>query len=371
MIMNNKFYANDVKFTFDDVMIVPKFSQVASRSESILDTATKMGRNSFKIPLIASNMDTITDTKMAITMAKLGGLGIIHRYMSVEATQERLDTWQIEGLWSAGHPLALSVGSIDNILERARINTILRNSKRSWSDDQIILCVDLAHGDSQHMINSINAIRKEYGFLGTIIAGNTATFAGTSRLLNAGADIVRVGIGGGSACTTRQKTGCGIPQLSSVLDSTEAGPIISDGGHRIPGDVAKAFAAGAQFVMLGGMLAGTDGTPAWDKAMAYHQQALQYGIAKDLPEVPYRGMASKEAKLAFSGTDKNAEGASFRARIQPKNSTQDVIENIMEGVRSAMSYVNATTITEFGDRAQFVRVTPTTLHENLPHFGLK
>lgn len=369
--MRSKFYSQEIKFTFDDVMIVPAYSEVPSRSDSFVNTSVKMGKNSFRIPLIASNMDTITDIKMAAEMAALGGLGIIHRYMSVEDTRKRLIEWSQRGEWARGNPLALSVGSVDNEMERKRLDVILRDAKRFWNDDEIILCIDLAHGDSKHMVKSVAAIRGDYKFSGTLIAGNTATVEGTARLLEAGADIIRVGVGGGSACTTRQKTGCGVPQLSSVLDSAVAGPVISDGGHRIPSDVAKAIAAGADFIMLGGMLAGTDCTPHWDEAMAHHQKSLQFGGVTELPEVSYRGMASKEAREAFSGIGKNAEGAAFRTKIKPEGSTKEVVDHIMEGVRSAMSYVNSVTIPEFKERSQFIRVTPTTVQENIPHFGLK
>lgn len=369
--MRSKFYSQDIKFTFDDVMIVPAYSEVPSRSDAHIDTSVKMGKNTFRIPVIASNMDTVTDIKMAAQMAALGGLGIIHRYMSVEDTKSRIIEWSQRGEFARGNPLALSVGSIDNEMERKRLDAILRDTKRFWNDEQIILCVDLAHGHSKHMIKSVSAIRSEYKFTGTLIAGNTATAEGTDSLMRAGADIVRVGVGGGSACTTRQKTGCGVPQLSSVLDSAATGNVISDGGHRIPADIAKAIAAGAQFVMLGGMLAGTDCTPHWDEAMAHHQKSLQFGSAGDLPEVSYRGMASKEAREAFSGIGKNAEGAAFRTKIKPEGSTKEVVDHIMEGVRSAMSYVNAVTIPEFMEKAQFIRVTPTTIQENVPHFGLK
>lgn len=369
--MNSRFYSEDIKFTFDDVMLVPERSDIPSRSDAHIDTSIKMGKNTFKIPLITSNMDTITDIKMAIKMAELGGLGIIHRYMSVADTSQRIYKWSSLDNFKKGWPLALSVGSIDNEMEKQRLDAILRDQNRYWADDQIILCIDLAHGDSRHMMRSIAAIRDEYKFTGTLIAGNTATIEGTQRLLSAGADIIRVGIGGGSACTTRQKTGCGIPQLSSVMDSAKAGSIISDGGHRIPADVAKAIAGGADFVMVGGMMAGTDCTPHWDEAMAHHNKSLQFGGPNELPEVSYRGMASKEAREAFSGIGKNAEGASFRTKIKPPNSTHETVEYIMEGVRSAMSYTNNTNIKDFQTRSKFIRVTPTTIQENIPHFGIK
>lgn len=365
----SKFYSNEIKFTFDDVSIVPAYSEVESRSEYHLDTSVKMGVNTFKLPIIASNMDTITDIKMAKKMAELGGLGIIHRYMSVEDTKERLRLWGELGMWEAKHPIALSVGSSKNAVEKERIDAILMDPNRCWDDNEVILCVDLAHGDSKHMVDSIVSLRKDYKFGGTIIAGNTATASGTGRLREAGADVVRVGIGGGSACTTRQKTGCGIPQLSSVLDCAASATIISDGGHRIPADIGKALVAGASFVMLGGMLAGTDCTPHWDEAMAHHAKSLKFGHTDELPEVSYRGMASKEAREAFSGVSKNAEGASFRTKIKPEGSTEDVVRVIMEGIYSTMSYTGCTTIEELFEKAKFARVTSSTVGENIPHFG--
>ena len=370
--MKDKFYSLEEKFTFDDVLIVPVHSEVPSRSEEIIDTSVTIGTHKFKVPVISSNMDTITDIKMAHKMAQLGGLGLIHRYMSVKETQDKIDAWEWgggTGGFPTGNPLGLSVGSIDNKLERERLDLILRNPKRSYDDSQIILCADLAHGDSLHMIKTIKAIRKEYGFKGLLIAGNTATYEGTARLLEAGADLIRVGVGPGSACTTRKKTGVGFPQLSCVYECAKAGPVIADGGIRGPDDSNKAIAAGALFVMIGGMLAGTDCTPHWDEAHAHHLKSLAFGGNAELPEVTYRGMASKEAREAFSGIGKNAEGMAFKVKIRPEGSTEEVIKYLAEGLRSGMSYVNATTMKAYEQNAKFIRITSTTVQENVPHFS--
>lgn len=361
--------------TFDDVLLVPQYSHLLSRSEA--DLSWDLGQFKFSTPVIAANMDSVCGEKMMKKMAELGGLGIHHRRCSIN------DYYVISPWWRYKQgqlypdvtddrrgPLALSVGTLQN--DKKRIDWCID------PDNCDIICVDIAHGDSVHMLDTLRYIRDKE-FTGPIIAGNVCTPEATRFLLEHGATIVKVGVGPGSVCTTRTKTGCGYPQLSAIANCAEAGPVIADGGIRTPGDAAKALAAGAAAVMIGGMLAGTDCVPGWNEA----QQRLQ-DLYKEYPTGPdrhlagidvipsariaYRGMASKESQKDFGQEGINAEGVSKTVECKPSGSTEDVIMDLAEGIRSAMSYSGASTLQEFQKKAQFVRVTVTTQAENHPHF---
>lgn len=335
-----------VRLSYDDVLIVPTYSKIKSRSTDI-DLSTKVGSEVLKTPVISSNMDTITGSKMARYMSSVGGMGLLHR--GSKFPRELLEIWKKEWDFSLGK-ISLSVGSTNKELEQKRIYELMD----IFADeiDDVTICVDLAHGDSENMLSTLKFIR-DRGFGGTIIAGAVCTPEACYRLENAGADIVRVGIGPGSACSTRIKTGCGYPQLSAVYECAQSGvPVIADGGIREPGDAAKALVAGAKAVMIGGMLRGTDLTPHWS------------GPGNP---VPFRGMASNDAKTNAGIAAGYEEGISTSLPGKPEGSTAQVIEDICDGVRSAMSYVGATTIDEFPKLAKLVRISPSVQNENRPH----
>lgn len=354
--------------TFDDVLIVPRHSSLFTRSEA--KTEWKLGKFTFQCPVISANMDTITGLDMAVEMAKAEGLGIIHRYMSVQEMKQLSLSWSLRS--DVGNrPLALSVGTLAN--DQDRIDTIINEQLAD------IICVDIAHGDSLLMYETLQHIRAS-GFTGPIVAGNVVTPEAVAFLLEAGATIVKVGVGPGSVCTTRIKTGCGFPQLEAVARCAEAGPIIADGGIRTPGDAAKALAAGATAVMVGGMLAGTDKVPGWIQAqldtIKHLETITDEGAVLTRLEstglrgvLKYRGMASNDARKAFGQEETNAEGISMTIACRPLGSTRKVITDIMEGVRSAMSYTGSYDLEEFRQRAEFVRVTGSVQIENNPHFS--
>lgn len=341
------------KVSYDDVLLVPQYSEV--RSRSLVNTRIRLGSINLDVPIIASNMDTITGMKMARKMDELGALGIIHRGGGGDENIKKtvrgyLSSWKEN---PGKGPLALSVGSMYIEREKTRINAILTGLEElDFAHNNLVICVDFAHGDSLASVDTIAFIR-ECGFTGTIIGGAVCTPDACKRLQTAGANVVRCGIGPGSACSTRLKTGCGYPQLSAIMEcAATAVPIIADGGIRQPGDMAKAMGAGAKAVMMGGQFAGTDCTPGW------------YENAEFLE---YRGMASNAAKTAVGLPEGFEEGVSVIVKAKPKGSTEAVIKNMVDGLKSAMSYSNAFNLKDFKKRAQFVRISSAVLGENRPH----
>lgn len=373
----NKLLDVPLALTFDDVLLVPRYSSIKSRSNpEECDTSWALSENrygqliSFKFshPVIPANMDSVTELKMMGLLAKDGGLAILHRRLSIDKMTDIINSFRST---VTNKPLAVSVGSVIN--DKARIDYLLE------LDEADIICIDIAHGHSIHMKETLEYIRAS-GFKGPVIAGNVCRGNAVEDLHSWGASMIKVGVGPGSVCTTRIKTGCGYPQLQAVADCAARGwPVIADGGIRHPDDAAKALAAGATAVMVGGMLAGTDCVPGWAEAIAQHDIDLldwrrrnptysqaMWAKAHELPSITYRGMASKEAKEAVGEPGINVEGAAFTVKCKEPGSTQSVIMNVVEGIRGAMSYTGCRNLDEFRKETEFVRMTNTT--ENYPHF---
>lgn len=336
--------------TFADVILVPRYSEVTSRTDPTLETKLT-SKTSMKIPFISANMDTITEAPMALSMARLGGLGIIHRFMTLEeqinqVKKLRLDQ-EAENITT---PISASVGVKEEGQKRA-IGLAEAGAE--------ILTLDIAHGDSIHMMEMIEFIKKNVPHV-QVIAGNIATAEGTKRLINAGADAVKCGIGPGSMCTTRLIAGHGVPQLTAIAWCVEAAspygvPVIADGGIKTSGDIVKALSVGASTVMVGGLLSGTLETPG----------AIQGG--KKL----YRGMASKNAQVSWRGElpeGMSAEGESHM--VSCKGPVSEVINELCGGLRSGMTYMGAREILQMSECSLFMEVTSAGMMEATPH-GLK
>lgn len=336
--------------TFDDVLMMPRHSEINSRS--IPDLKGRVSRNfNLKLPFISANMDTVTEFEMACEMGRLGGLGIIHRFMTVEEQVRQIKMLRDMKTEIPDLIVAASVGVKEEGMKRADL----------LADAGVeLLTLDIAHGDSIMMFETLEYVKTRHPKI-EVIAGNTAMPEGVRGLIDHGADAVKVGIGPGSMCTTRIITGCGVPQLTAIALCVEEArkhniPVIADGGIKTSGDIVKAFAAGANSVMLGSLLAGTLETPG----------EIKGGLKK------YRGMASKDAQISWRGEMQQGmapEGESSMIHIKGKVS--DVINELTGGVRSGMTYLNAKNLDEINKNARFMEMTSSGMMESKPHGVIK
>lgn len=325
--------------SFDDVLLVPQKSAIVSRSE--IDLTSTMGSHSFELPVISSPMDTVTESQMMIAMSDLGGLGIIHRYNSIKE--------QCDLVRDCGPSLSAAALGVSSDIQ-ARSASLYGAGAR-------IFCIDVAHGHHTNVERALKTLRDIFGESVTIIAGNVATPEGYSDLSDWGADAVRVGIGGGSICSTRIQTGHGVPTFHSVLECKYVdadAKIIADGGIKTAGDIVKALAAGADFVMLGSMLAGTDESP-----------GQVFVSTDDKKYKVYRGMASVEAQVDWRGDARSLEGVS--TTIPYKGSVIDVLNALKQNIRSGLSYSGAHSLKEFQATARFIRQTSASIVESGTH----
>jgi IMP dehydrogenase len=322
--------------TYNDVLLEPQYSDIKSRSDvSVASTLSGNGPTTkLHIPIIASPMDTISEEEMGVAMWQEGGLAVVHRYNTITEQASILDGIIVK----AGCNAAAAIGTSGDYLERA--SALYETGVR-------ILCVDVAHGHHILMKNALSELRATFGDKVHIMAGNIATLEGYDDLVNWGADSVRCNIGGGSICSTRIQTGHGVPGLHTIIDCARSAgrqvPIIADGGIRNSGDIVKALAAGADFVMLGSLLSGTDETPG--DVINTHEGKVK----------SYRGMASKDAQVEWRGRTASLEGVA--TTVPCKGPVDNVLEDLARGIRSGLSYSGCRTIPELQAKARFIRQT--------------
>ena len=466
----------DKGFTFDDVLLVPKYSEILPKEVSL---NTKLTKNiSLNIPILSAAMDTVTESKMAIAIARQGGLGVIHKNLSIENQAKEVDRVKRSESGMIQDPVTINsdktirealnimshfrisgvpvvdkdklIGILTNrdirfeknidlkvsermtknnlitvkegttldeaksVLQKHRIEKLLVVDstgklsglitvkdilkKEDYPDASIdkhgrlmvgaavgtgsdvlhrvdalvdsnadVIIIDTAHGHSKNVINTVKKIRKKYTDL-NLIAGNVATAHGTEALIDAGVDAVKVGIGAGSSCTTRIVAGVGVPQLTAVLESSEIArqyeiPIISDGGLRYSGDIAKALSAGADSVMLGNILAGTNESPG--EVILYKGRSFK----------SFRGMGSISA-MALGSKDRYFQEDKALDKLVPegiegmvpyKGSLSDTIEQLTGGLRSSMGYVGAKDISTLHNNKEFIQITSSGISESHPH----
>ena len=355
--------------TFDDVLLIPAESHVLP-NEVKLDT--KLAPNlQLHIPLISAGMDTVTEGNMAIAMAENGGLGVIHKNLSIEAQVEEVKKAKGKTVDpNLPHP---AVDNQGRLLATAAVGVTSDTFERAESlleagADAIV--IDTAHGHSAGVLRKIKEIREHFPNA-TLIAGNVATGEGTAALFDAGADVVKVGIGPGSICTTRIVAGVGVPQITAIYDAASVAQkygkkIIADGGIKYSGDVVKALAAGGNAVMLGSMFSGTTEAP----GTIFTNEGKQFKS--------YRGMGSVGAMSQQHGSsDRYFQGGvneanklvpeGVEALVPYKGDVSNIIYQIDGGLRAGMGYVGAGTIEELIENSQFVQITNAGLRESHPH----
>ena len=331
--------------SFDDVLLVPQYSDIESRT--VLSTKNSLGDIGLDLPIISSPMDTVTELDMLVAMEMNGGLGIIHRYNSIDDQSKLVKQAKVVEVNNVG----AAIGVTGDYLERAQ--ALVEAGAN-------VLCVDVAHGHHSMMKTALTNLRKVFGNSVHIMAGNVATGEGACALAEWGADSVRVGVGGGSICSTRLVSGHGVPTFQTVMDCVEAGcpiPIIADGGMKTSGDIVKALAAGADFVMLGSMLAGTDQAP----GQVFDAGNKKYKV--------YRGMASSEAQINWRGKTSTPEGIS--TTIPYKGDVNGILADLKGGIQSGMSYSGARTIQELQAKAKFVQQTTAGQAESFTHILMR
>lgn len=337
-------YSSEEMLSFDDILLVPQYADISSRKDVSLRSTIGIGTKrsiGLNLPIIAAPMDTVCEWEMASAMRQAGGLGIIHRYMPIEKQVE-----QIKLAVAASGAVGGSIGAKGDFLSQALM---------LYDAGAAMVLIDVANGHSQYAIDAVRHLRNAVGNQFHIMAGNVSTWDGYAKLAEAGVDSVRVGIGGGSACTTRVVSGHGVPTLASIMDIRDNfkygdGPdIIADGGIRNSGDAAKALAAGANAVMVGRLLAGTKESP---------------GEIQDGKKV-FRGMASAEAQAEGRGFVSGVEGVA--TTVPFIGSVEDVLEDFAAGLRSALSYTGVDNLIDFHTHSMYNRVSSNSLNETKPH----
>lgn len=340
--------------TFDDVLLLPSYSEVLPREVCLQG---RFSRNiTLDIPVVSAAMDTVTEAPMAAALAREGGIGVIHKNMSIEAQAAEVASVKAQGL-----KVAAGVGITADALDRV-------SALAAAGVDAVVL--DCAHGHSKGVVDTLKKVKAAFPAL-DVVVGNIATAEAAVCLCEAGADGVKVGIGPGSICTTRIVAGVGVPQLTAIFEVADAVRefnaahntcigIIADGGLRYSGDVVKALAAGGTCVMCGSMFAGTEEAPG--------------DLIEDSGQLfkTYRGMGSIDAMNAgskdryFQSGAKKLVPEGIVGRVAYKGSISDVVYQILGGIRSGMGYCGAHNLEEL-QQAQFVRVTASGVIENHPH----
>ncbi|MBR3500599.1 MAG: IMP dehydrogenase [Bacteroidales bacterium] len=334
--------------TFDDVLLVPAFSEVVPKQVSLNSRFTR--NISLDIPIVSAAMDTVTEAPMARALAREGGIGVIHKNMSIEAQAAQVAEVKADGL-----KVAAGVGITLDSLDRV-------GALKEAGADAVVL--DSAHGHSRNVVELLRKIKDTFKGI-DVVVGNIATADAASLLIDNGADAIKVGIGPGSICTTRIVAGVGVPQLSAIFDCAKAArgsgvAVIADGGLRYSGDIVKALAAGADCVMCGSMFAGTEETP----GDVIEDEGKLYKT--------YRGMGSLDAMKAGSSDRYFQSGArklvpeGIVGRVAYKGKVGDIIFQICGGIRSGMGYCGAPDL-ETLKQAKFVKITASGMAESHPH----
>ena len=330
--------------TYDDVQILPKYSEVTHRKDCSISTYVTKNWE-LRIPIVSSPMDTVTECIMAQEMNELGGLGIIHRFLPIKEQAQQVGGVTL-GVSSA------AIGVTGDFIERAQ--ELVQSGCK-------ILCMDVAHGHHKLVKEAMRRLKNEVNGNFDFLVGNISTRESARDLCEWGVDGLRIGIGAGSLCSTRIQTGVGVPMVSSIRDCVSVAdeydvPCMADGGIRNTGDVCKGLGSGADTVMLGSLLSGTKESPGViTKQGQWPNEVLQK---------KYRGSASVESKLD-RGEQKNVEG--YSTTVPYKGKVKRIISDVIDGLKSSMSYVGATNLEEFHSKCELIKVTNAGVIEAKPH----
>lgn len=361
-----------IGLTFDDVLLIPGYADF-SRNE--IDLTTTLTKNiSLKAPFVSAPMDTVTESELAISLGELGGIGIIHRNMSVLDQANEVAKVRKKKLH-----VGAAVGASAHYLER--VDALIKAGVS-------VIVVDSAHGFSKQIIDATKEIKKTYPKI-DVIAGNIATYDGAEALIAAGADGLRVGMGPGAICTTRIISGMGVPQITALQEVIRSAkkkniPVIADGGIKYSGDMVKAFAVGASTVMMGSYFASTSESPGKKVTLKKDQvpQRFQSIFQKDVETYTfkeYRGMGSIGAmeKGAKIKSEDEFHGKAYKDRVlvaegveglvPVRGTVESVLDQAIGGIKSGMYYVGAKTLKELYTKAQFLQITQASLVESHPH----
>jgi len=339
--------------TFDDVTMIPKYSEVLP---SEVDTSTQLSKNLIlKIPLLSSAMDTVTESKMAISMAKAGGIGVIHRNLDIKKQIEEIKKVK---------KLKLRVGAAVGAgpMEIKRAEAILKEKVD-------LIVVDTAHGHSKKVAEIIKLINKNKHKNITLCAGNIATVEAAKFLIKLGVDVIKVGIGPGSICTTRLVAGIGVPQLSAILEvkkgvKNNSTKIISDGGIKYSGDLAKALSAGADAVMIGSLFAGTMETP----GKLIKKNGKLYKSFRGMGSVGAMNKGSADRYFQKKQKDRSKyvpEGV--EGFVKFKGDVGSIIYKLVGGLKSSMGYLGAKKVLNLKNKPNFVKITKAGFYESMVH----
>jgi len=334
-------------YSFDDVLILPRYNKVRSRKE--VDFKTQITKNHWiNIPLVVANMDTTCESKMAIAIGKLGGLGILHRFMPIKEQVKEVIKIKERKL------LAAAAIGIKDFKER------LKELNKAKID---IVVLDIAHGHSKYAGKIVDYVKENYPKI-DIMAGNIATKDAANYFLSKGADAIKVGVGPGSMCTTRIMTGAGVPQLTAIMDCYEATqgriPICADAGITNPGDLTKAIAAGANTAMSGSIFAGTEETP----GKIIKRKGKKYKL--------YRGMASYDATLKKINMTKGTKDEIIsiegeKTYVPYKGPVKNIVKRFLGGLASGMTYMGAREMQEIIGKADFTEISHAGIKESKAH----
>lgn len=339
--------------TFDDVLLLPSYTDTKRQDISLKTHLTQ--KISLDIPILSSPMDTVTNASLAIAIAKLGGMGFLHRNLTIDQQVE-----EIKVVKKGDHVVGAAVGIGKDLEERVE-------KLSSVKVDALI--VDSAHGFSKWVIDAIEFIAQKYPHI-ELVGGNIATGDAAEALMKAGAKALRVGMGPGSICTTRIISGMGVPQITAIMEVYNVAkkhsiPVIADGGIRNSGDIVKAFAAGADCVMLGSLLAGSDEAPGERVKIDGKEYKRYRGMGSVAAMM--EGGAARYGQEYIKGKEKKLVAEGVEGLVPYRGTLEDVISQLTGGLRTGMYYAGVKNIQELKEKARFLKITHASLIENYPH----